>query len=575
VYLAARSDPVNDLGETFNDMTAILEDRHLALSEANRQLGEVVKSAKQMAVQAETATRAKSEFLANMSHEIRTPMTSILGFAEDLLDPSLSELDKINAVKTIRSNGEHLLQVINDILDLSKIEAGKLEVEQISVSPLQVVADVESLMRVNAQRQGLSLDIEYLGAIPETILSDPTRVRQILINLIGNAIKFTKTGGIRLTVELTGDVSTQTPDAGAMLRFEVVDTGIGMTAEQIARLFQPFTQADNSTTRQFGGTGLGLVIAKRLAEMLGGTIVVESQPGVGTTFRVTIATGPLEGVKMVEHTDGATFALPDGTVTTPALPSLCGRVLLAEDGLDNQRLIAFILKRAGAEVVVADNGRLAVDLAMAAREEGKPYDVILMDMQMPVLDGYAATSLLRQKGYTGPIIALTAHAMASDREQCLNAGCDDFISKPIDRQQFFATLAKHVPRSAEAGDGAGPELDGTPQESHALAPLRSEYADDPEMTELIELFLAELPEKVAAIQQSLAVNDSATLIILAHQLKGSAGGYGYPTITLSAKELEAGAKLGQDIEKMRRDVGLLADLCEQACLCIPGGQPSS
>ncbi len=400
---------------------------------------------------AEAANVAKSDFLANMSHEIRTPMTAILGFSDILheniecctkcVEHESCQLRKQNKVhvETIKQNGQYLIGIINDILDLSKIESGKLEIEQIQCSPGQILSEVVSLMRVRAKAKGLPLEIEYDGPIPQTIESDPTRLRQILINLTGNAVKFTEVGKVRLVARLL-DAKSDEPK----MRFEVVDSGIGMTEEQIAGLFRPFQQADTSTTRKFGGTGLGLAISKRLAEALGGDITVQSTPGEGSTFTVTVKTGPPDGVKLLDNpTEAQISTAPDKRPTAPKTKLDC-RVLLAEDGLDNQRLIAFLLKKAGAEVAMAENGQVAHDLALAARDEGAPFDVVLMDMQMPEMDGYEATSKLREAGYTGPIIALTANAMSTDRDKCLNAGCDDYVVKPIDRKKLISVVAEHA-----------------------------------------------------------------------------------------------------------------------------------
>ncbi len=403
-------------------------------------------------IAAEAGEQAKTEFLANMSHEIRTPMTAVLGFADILLDPNVPESERVEAIHTIQRNGQLLLQIINDILDLSKIDAGRLDIERIRCAPAEIVSDVLSLMKLRADEKALSLDRVYLGPIPETIESDPTRLKQILINLVGNAVKFTEKGGVRLVVRLI-DAETSRP----RMQFDVVDTGIGMTHDQIERLFKPFTQADASTARRFGGTGLGLTISRHLAGFLGGDLTVESEVGRGSTFRVTVATGPLEGVRMTTPSaDRPIAAPPPGPRAANANLALDCRILLAEDGPDNQKLIAFVLSRAGAQVEIAENGQIAVDKAMAAwspapgMDAGPPYDVILMDMQMPVMDGYEATALLRRQGYTGAIIGLTAHAMADDRQKCIDAGCDDYTTKPIDRTTLIELIDRHVCAAAGA-----------------------------------------------------------------------------------------------------------------------------
>jgi PAS domain S-box-containing protein len=392
---------------------------------------------------AESATRAKSEFLANMSHEIRTPMTAILGFADLLLgesDIDQAPPERIEAIRTIQRNGKYLLGLINEILDLSKIEAGKLDVERIACSPTQVLSDVVSLMRIRADAKNLPLTLACENPIPASIQSDPVRLRQVLINLVGNAIKFTETGHVSVVARLVERIG-----ASSLLEIDVSDTGIGMTREQIARLFRPFSQADSSTTRRFGGTGLGLTISKRLAEMLGGSITVSSLPGCGSTFRVAVETGELDGVGLVQSPEVITTV--SATVSHRSddpSPQIEGRILLAEDGPDNQRLISFLLRKAGADVTVADNGRIAAEWAMAAAALGEPFDVILMDMQMPEMDGYEATRLLRAEGYLGPIIALTAHAMEGDEEKCQAAGCDAYLTKPIDRARLVNTIHHHL-----------------------------------------------------------------------------------------------------------------------------------
>ena len=389
---------------------------------------------------AEEASVSKSDFLANMSHEIRTPMTAILGFTDLLCEAELSEKERSNHVKTIQKNGKHLLTIINDILDISKIEAGKMEVEKIDCSVIQIAHEVTSLVEARARGKNLFFNLEFSGKIPETIKSDPTRLRQILINLSGNAIKFTEMGGVRLVVRFNdhgGDDDT--------IQFEVVDTGIGLSDDQCGRLFQAFGQADTSTTRKFGGTGLGLAISKHLAVMLGGDIRIESELGRGSSFITTVLAGDLADVKFIENAMDHQEVEVEERSKKDSKKKLEGvRILLAEDGPDNQKLISFHLKRAGASVTVVEDGMAAYIAGMEALANEEMFDVILMDMQMPILDGYGSARKLRNNHYKGPIIALTAHAMASDRLKCLKAGCSEFETKPINPKGLVQTICDQI-----------------------------------------------------------------------------------------------------------------------------------
>ena len=450
-----------------------------------------------LAKESQAASQAKSEFLANMSHEIRTPMTSILGYSELLTSELGSEIGievQKEHLTTIKRHGEHLLAIINDILDLSKIEAGKMQLEVISTSPISIVKDAISLMHFKAQEKGLLLGFCNETEIPNAIQTDPVRLRQIAVNLIGNAIKFTDRGAIK--VSLSCDPMRE------LLSLKVEDTGIGMTQEQISKLFHPFTQADTSTTRRFGGTGLGLRICQRLANMLGGDVKVTSRWGRGSTFVATISTGRLYKVKWEESgkidfqnhseprqrenllssvalsndpdTDAPSYdidsfeaneasetalaripglAIPNPPPQSIEKPLVGVRILLAEDGTDNAKLIRFFLEKSGAQVQIHDNGRTALcSLTYDGTIDGDlllppAFDLIITDMQMPELDGYKFASLLRQKGWNRPVIALTAHAMSDDRQKCLDAGCDDFATKPIDRKILTETCVRWASKS--------------------------------------------------------------------------------------------------------------------------------
>jgi len=449
-------DPVEvcQLALALTEKRNLLGQARLRTVDLEQQVEERTRLLRAATLEAQAATRTKSEFLANMSHEIRTPLTAILGFADLLADPHLSSGEVGGHAQVIRRNGDHLLAVINDILDLSKIEAGKMTVEQVVCSPAVIMQDVEALLSSRAHDKGLSFTLIAGTPIPATISTDPTRLRQVLLNLVGNALKFTATGGVTLAVTLP-DRNLLSPDKPPQLHFLVTDTGIGMTAEQASRLFQPFTQADASTTRRFGGTGLGLAISRRLAQLLGGDITLQSEPGRGSCFTLCVDTGPLDDVPRLRpdfgsqqhaaapqpHTDAGRNDQP-GATSPPV--RLSGRVLLAEDTRDNQVLISHMLRKFGVEVVLADNGRVAHDLALAALAEGRPFDLILMDMQMPVLDGNEATRMLRAAGYAAPIVALTANSMVSDRDLCLSFGCDDYVSKPVDRARLLAACLRFI-----------------------------------------------------------------------------------------------------------------------------------
>ena len=597
--LRARDALLEQVEQVREALEARFRRRTAQLSRKNEQLAQEIHERRQAELQlatargaAESASRSKSEFLANMSHEIRTPMTAILGYAERLGDDDLGEHERREAVDSIQRNGQYLLQIINDILDLSKIEAGKLVLERIPCSPVQIVLDVQKSIEVRAQAKGIDFVIELPASMPETILTDPTRLKQVLINLLGNAIKFTERGSVTLRVD---PGSAGSDGDGSFLAFEVEDTGIGMDSAQVERLFRPFTQAESSTTRKFGGTGLGLSICKTLVECMGGAMRVESRPGEGSSFHFRIDTGGLQGVRWIDGEGIAQLRLGfEAERLRETGVRIQGRVLLAEDGPDNQRLLTHFLTKAGAEVEAAADGHKAVERALAAQASGHPFDLVVMDMQMPRLDGYGATSRLRAAGYRRPIIALTANAMAHDRKRCLDAGCDDFCSKPVDKYRFLSIVARWISvvpcSSVQARDESHalmrttfrtlatvskrwvdpppalprrqaetPSSDpGPAAASRRASPGRVEPAaptsmpsgrtgssideDDPELKELVALFLADLSCDLDRLTQALEKNDLASVAFLAHQLKGSSGSYGFPELSQQAARLELCAK---------------------------------
>ncbi len=388
----------------------------------------------------QAASRAKSEFLANMSHEIRTPLTAILGFSELLLDAdgshSLGQRQH-EFVTAIWRNGDHLLRIVNNVLDLSKLEAQVIQTERIEFELRAFATELISAMRRNVEDKELRLELEFSDSVPSHLVSDPTRIRQILYNLISNAIKFTQQGHVSLRVDAEWAGPTQ------WITFEVSDTGIGIAPEDQTRLFEAFEQADASTTRRFGGTGLGLTISRRLAGLLGGSLELRSEVGRGSVFQVRLPARLRQG----EEGGAASVPARDRAETYSAPVSnlrFTGCVLLVEDGVDNQRVLSAIMSRAGIDVTIAPNGQHAVELALQQQEKDAPFDVILMDMQMPVLDGCGATTALRAAGYEHPIVALTAHAFTDEKDRCLQAGCDDFASKPISRAKLLELLSRFL-----------------------------------------------------------------------------------------------------------------------------------
>ncbi|MBU4270655.1 MAG: CHASE domain-containing protein [Planctomycetes bacterium] len=497
--------------------------------------------------QAEVANQAKSQFLARMSHEIRNPMTAILGYTDLVMDPATNQSSRNNYLAVIRRNGEHLLELINDILDLSKIEAGKFTLDLRQCNLVSLLADVAGVVRPRAEQRGISLSVEYETELPETIVTDAARLRQALINLAGNAVKFTRQGSVRIVTSLLPKWQ-----GGPAVRVQVIDTGIGIREEVLPKLFELFSQGDESVFRKFGGTGLGLAISRHIVTMLGGELAATSVWGKGSNFNLTIPTGDLDGVAMLQNPAEAEH----GNAASPdAQPSknLEGLyILLAEDGYDNRELIRTVLCAAGAIVETVENGQEAVEKA-----EAEPFDAILMDINMPVMDGYEATRLLRDRGYNQPILALTANAMSSDGERCLAAGCNQHLTKPIDRLRLVHAIA--VCTGREPTETKGPPAPKQPT-IRDEGPLVSIYADDPDVAGILDGFVEGLADQLTEMGHAFSDERYADLKRYAHRLKGAGGSYGYPTLTDAGKKLEDAAA-ARDREAADRAFEEVAGLC--------------
>jgi PAS domain S-box-containing protein len=483
--------------------------------------------------EAQSANLAKSEFLANMSHEIRTPMNAILGFT-DLLKRGYhrNPQDAERYLNTIQSSGKHLLSLINDILDLSKVEAGRLDIERLRFPAHRLAQEIVQVLGVKAVERGLELRIVYDGPIPETILSDPARLRQILTNLLGNAIKFTEHGYVELRLGLAEDEH---------LCIDIRDTGIGIPEDKLESIFEPFVQAEASTTRRFGGTGLGLAISRRFARALGGEVRASSRPGQGSIFHLVIATGTLEGIRLLTPEEARE------TVDAPAESAQFGwrfapaRILVVDDGAENRELVRLVLEEAGLEVMEAENGLVALNLIAATS-----FDLVLMDMQMPVLDGFRATRQLRAEGKTLPIVALTANAMTGFEQELLGVGCNAYLTKPIDIDILLDCLAgilgaERVPVEALKISGEMPLSSQAPQLG---MPVTSRLADHPRLRVVVRRFAQQLDDRMQEFEQARASQDDDEMAKLAHWLKGSAGTIGFDAFTEPARMLEQAAKAG-------------------------------
>lgn len=439
---------ITDVMAAAQSATQFSSEALLAKQRAERQTQDLAARSAQLeraTEQARAAIRAKSEFLRNVSHEVRTPLTAILGYCDFLLDGPTPEAQREESAQTIRRNAEHLLAIMNDVLEIADLDASGAGVAMAPCDPAAVASETIEALRPRAVAKKLALEFTHELDPGARIMTDARRLRQILLNLIGNAVKFTETGAVRVRLD----------HADGRLRASVEDTGVGIPREALDHLFLPFAQVDASLTRRFGGTGLGLAICKRLSEALGGDITVRSTLGEGSCFTLTIP-----WVNAISDRSDAHATTRPSPSPTPGQVLTSRRILLVEDSPDTQRLLSFFLRQAGASVEVADHGVAAVELvrqslvgtAQGSRTPG--FDLVLMDLQMPFKDGFEATREVRAMGYTGPILAVTAHAIASERDRCLSAGFDDFACKPIPRAALIELCSRWTGGAGSCGHRA-------------------------------------------------------------------------------------------------------------------------
>ena len=512
---------------------------------------------------ADQANQAKSRFLAQMSHEIRTPMNAILGYTEVLRSNyGETEENRQKYLSTIHSSGEHLLALINDILDLSKIEAGRMQLELKPCSTREILSRATETLMVNATQKGIGLSYRTEGLIAETITTDAFRLKQSLLNLVGNAIKFTEKGSVELVARMVNR-----DDGKEMFAIDITDTGIGITDEQIKRIFDPFSQADSSTTRRFGGTGLGLSISRQIAQKMGGDIATKSIPGVGSTFTITIDPGCLAEVARITIEPGQTESYIAPKLVEKQIRFHNPHVLVVDDGETNRYLAALVLSRAGVVVSMAVNGEEALQMAAVTQ-----FDAIFMDMQMPLMDGYTATRELRKLGNRVPVIALTANVMQDDEIKCRESGCDAFLAKPISAARLLNSLAEFVPHDEielalldEPTTGPAEMLtvsETLPQDLEKLPTcdpsisLNSELdtltpslpMDDPDYRMIVELFVERLHQRVTIMRAAVDGADFKVIDELGHWLKGAGGTAGFDAFTQPAARLQASAKSRNAVE---------------------------
>ena len=519
------------------------EEARATAEHVNKQLEISVEHANMMTRQALEASRAKSDFVANVSHEIRTPLNGIVGFSQLLDDDNLAKSHR-KYVNSIITCSNDLLSLINDILDFSKAESGQLQIELTDCDIEDLLKEIYNLIFPSAMAKNIDFEICFSEGIPGRIQTDPARLRQCLINLAGNAVKFTEHGSVHI------DIKQKRSEDGDFLHFDVIDTGVGIAKDKQATIFEAFVQADSSTTRKYGGTGLGLAITRDLAKRLGGGLTLESKLEKGTTFSLRIPTGSTSSESFIcgdSKSWSGSLSQPSPESKSSKPRSIQGRVLVVEDNSQNRELMKVLLRCAKLEVETACDGLEAVKLV-----DSRDFDLIIMDIQMPNMNGYEATGKLRSKGLTVPIVALTASVMEGDRQRCLQAGCDDYLPKPVDCSELNEVLQKYLQiDSSSSLVTTSPPVDRAAVEPESCSgiegsePIVSTFADDEDLCKVARLFMAELPKIIEKFKLGIATGTKDQLAHLAHELKGSGGNAGFDIVYRKAIKLEKAVIDGQ------------------------------
>ena len=526
---------LGELAREFGNMQGAVMEREQKIKDQAEEIKQTHKIKYQVEIArreqqlAESATEAKSRFLANVSHEIRTPLNSIIGYSEMLNDKQVNVEDKAKATEAINSGGRYLLSIINDVLDLSKIEAGKIELEHIDTCVVSLVAEVKSYMEGFARQKDLTFGMQFSLPLPMYFSADPTRLKQILLNLCNNAIKFTSEG--RVDLQVVFDPSKK------RFIFVVADTGPGMSDEQQLRLFTAFSQGNQSTNRKYGGTGLGLYISKQLTEMMDGHIKVTSQVGEGSQFAVYLPWVEAQNDEVLNTQAQVDKLISNKQPDEVSVPSIKARILCADDNDDNRRLVAYLLEKTGAEVIMVEDGQQAVETALS-----EEFDLVLMDMQMPEMDGLQATSLLKQAGFEQPIIMLTANVDTTSKKQIADAGADGHFAKPIDTVRFYALLSELL----------------TSQEDIS----KSSNTVSLEYEKLVQNYKQSLTTKLVELQNAFSEKDWENIEIFAHKMKGAAGSFGFDQLSQVAGQAENCIRQ-QDLDTAAIHLSTLLALLEQ------------